>query len=490
MKIAVASTFDRLARFAPAFCGLVTAVVFLPALAGGFLLWDDNINLLDNQRLWQAEGVFRWMFTDIESVQRYKPLNWLLWWALGEGFGLKPVVFHAANLVLHAGNTVLLFYVLRNFLQPDGRPTPRPPGPVLWGATVGTLGWALHPLRVEPVAWISGAGYPLCTGFALLTVLAFQHSLHTQRPGWQWIALVCFGLSLLSYPAAASLPALLLILLVIAALRQPGDQTGRIKQALWRLIPYGLLAAVLLGLTLLTRLTTNGEFWSAPADWQSAGLLTRGAQAVAVWTWYLEKSILPLHLSPIYGEFRDFSPAGFRCLASVATFGLVSLLAWRWRQCWPEAGLLWVAYLLLAVPVLGVTDIPFSPADRYTYVPALALALLVASAVARGATSASAARRRAACLIPAGLLLGMVVVTGWQLRLWRSPVTFFHHAQAAVAPHPTGADLHWRLGLHYLMMDEPAAAREEFRRTLELHPQHDGAAHYVRQLGKAPGAKK
>jgi hypothetical protein len=331
VKIAVASTFDRLARFAPAFCGLVTAVVFLPALAGGFLLWDDNINLLDNQRLWQAEGVFRWMFTDIESVQRYKPLNWLLWWALGEGFGLKPVVFHAANLVLHAGNTVLLFYVLRNFLQPDGRPTPRPPGPVLWGATVGTLGWALHPLRVEPVAWISGAGYPLCTGFALLTVLAFQHSLHTQRPGWQWIALVCFGLSLLSYPAAASLPALLLILLVIAALRQPGDQTGRIKQALWRLIPYGLLAAVLLGLTLLTRLTTNGEFWSAPADWQSAGPAdprspSRGRVDVVSG----KKHPAPCTSRPSTASFAIFRPRVF-----------AASRAWRpsvWSACWPGVG--------------------------------------------------------------------------------------------------------------------------------------------------------
>lgn len=465
-----------------ALVALAPLLVLAPALTGGFLIWDDNVNLLSNPALWRNDGALRWMFTDFESVQRYKPLNWLLWRLLGESFGLNPVAFHACNVVLHAINSVLLFQVITRFLA--GRPSLRaaPAWVICFGATCGTLTWALHPLRAEPVAWISGAGYPLATAFALLAVLAFQQHLQNRRPAWQGLAAGCFILSLLSYPAAAALPALLLVMLWLDDRPNAWNDLAWFKRTLRRLLPFALPAVLLLGLTLHTRLNVSGETWHEPASLEQAELHMRVMQAVAVWTWYLEKSLLPLHLSPVYVEFRAFPPWCFRALASVVILALVSLLAWRKRHGLPEAGALWLAFLALAVPTLGVTDIPFSPSDRYTYVPGLALALLTAFALSHLTGRTSPIRRGVTMAVSAGLLAILLTATGRQLNIWRSPISFFHHAQASIAPHPTASDLHWRLGLHYLMMDNPTAARAEFESTLRLNPQHPDAARYLRVL--------
>jgi hypothetical protein len=215
---------------------------------------------------------------------------------------------------------------------------------------------------------------------------------------------------------------------------------------------------------------------------ESVGLYERIAQAFAVWIWYLEKTILPLFLSPVYVEFREFTAWSFRGVNSLLVFILAGLFAWRLRHRWPEAGPLWLGFLLLAVPVLGVTDLPFTPSDRYTYVPSLALALLFATAIGRASNTASPALRRAAIAIPFGLMVVMILASNRQLNIWRSPIAFFHHAQAGISPHPATADLHWRLGLHYLMMDDPVAAGEEFRSSLRLNPYHPDAARYLRVL--------
>ncbi|AOS43689.1 hypothetical protein Verru16b_00742 [Lacunisphaera limnophila] len=460
----------------PAVCALGPLLLFTPVLGGGFLIWDDNVNLLHNPALWQPEGAWRWMFTDLESVQRYKPLNWLLWRLLGDGFGLNPVAFHGVNLLLHAGNSVLLFFVTIAFL--DDRAATAPSWTRRVAALIGTLGWALHPLRVEPVAWISGAGYPLATCFGLLAVLAFQRHLRDERAGWHWTAVGCFLISLLSYPATASLPALLLVLYLLSRRRASLPRGMQLREAARRLAPYALAAFLLLGLTLTTRLTTSGEVWNRPADLAEAGLPVRLSQAFSVWVWYAEKTVLPLHLAPVYVDFREFSAGGFRGLASPVILGLIGYLAWRLRRRWPEAGPLWVAYLALAVLVLGVTDLPFTPSDRYTYVPALALALLCASGVQR-ALQASLRTTGVAALL---LLTGLTLASHRQLAHWATPRAFFTHALARVGNHPAGVDLHWRLGLHHLMADDPMAARAEFEEVLRLNPRHEDAARYLRVL--------
>ncbi|HRI80819.1 MAG TPA: hypothetical protein PLF88_00125 [Opitutaceae bacterium] len=457
--------------------------MFFPVLGGGFLIWDDNVNLLSNPALWQSEGAWRWMLTDLESVQRYKPINWLLWRWLGNSFGLNPVIFHVVNLVLHVGNAVLLFYVAQSFLCSRDKLRILPLWTIKLGAAVGSLVWALHPLRVEPVAWISGVGYPLCTFFGLLAVLVFQHYLRGERALWHRTAFVLFVVSLLCYPAAASLPALLLVLSLMAEDPHHTAKFSRLRAALRHLAPYVLCSALLLGLTLLTRLNASGEIWHRPTTLADAGLLTRIGQAFAVWMWYLQKTLLPLNLSPVYVEFRDFSVISVRAAASLSMFIFLAVMAWRRHRMWPEAGPLSLAFLTLAIPVLGITDMPFTPSDRYTYVPSLALALLLASGIARVIHCFSSPAHQTATLVVTSLsIVALGFASTQQLAVWRSPITFFQHALAGVGSHPAAADLHWRLGLHHLMADDPYAAIVEFRSVLRIDAKHEDAARYLRVL--------
>jgi protein O-mannosyl-transferase len=477
-----------LSVYGPVFlASLFPLLCYWPVLGGGFLIWDDNVNLLSNPPLWSTPGAaYRWMFTDLESVQRYKPLCWLVWRQLGLGFGLEPLVFHALNLLLHAGNAVLLFSVIRRFLATRPGTSSSPAGTAL-AALAGCLTWALHPLRVEPTAWISGAGYPLATCFALCSVLAYQDFLRAgQRRHLAWAAFA-FALSLLSYPAAAGLPALLLALVWLA---EPFGEPARSvrRKRMLSLLPFALMAVLLLGATQLVRLTTSGAVWNQPVSLGSVGLGPRLMQAFAAWGWFVEKTLLPLNLAPVYPVFWQFSATGTRAVVSLFAIVALTAAAWRQRKRFPEVMIFWGAFLLLAVPFLGLTDLPYSPSDRYTYVPSLALAFLLASLLHRAAIQAGATGRKLVLGLSGLLVAGLFWVSVGQLRMWRTPVTFFQAGLASVGPNAaTAADLHWRLGLHYLTMGEPGLAETEFTETLRLQPGQADAARYLRVLRQRAG---
>ena len=457
--------------------GVAPLICFWSVLSGGFLIWDDNVNLIENRPLWQSAGkAFQWMFTDIESVQRYKPLNWVAWRMIGESFAMSPVAFHALNLLVHAGNSLLLFYIVRKFLTTSLNQTT---SAINTAALVGTLCWSLHPLRVEPVAWISGAGFPLATFPALLAILAFQCYLAGGHTRYYWISILFFGLSLLSHPAAAALPSLIFALAWISKPSTAIETMAQSRKLIRLILPYCALATTLLAVTLAVQLTPN-EVWNQPPSLKIMGLGTRVMQAFAVWGWYLSKTLFPLHLAPVYPDFWVFSPTSFRAIANGIVIVTISTVLWRARRRFPEISAFWAAFLLLALPVLGLTEHPFSPADRYTYVPGLALALLLASALCRGF---STVRGPIIAVTTSVLVIGVfLAVTVHQLQIWRTPIAFFRCAILSVGFRPAAANLHWRLGLHYLSAELPTQAAQEFETVLRLDPGDSDAARYLKIL--------
>ena len=151
-------------------------------------------------------------------------------------------------------------------------------------ALFGTLSWSLHPLRVEPVAWISGAGYPLSTFFALLTLLIFQRQLLHDHPRTKFAALFFFALSFLSYSATGALPSLLLAFAILASLQfgtfPPAIKFCRLFRLIW---PCAVLAAAVLGATLVVRFTTIEENWKRPVSLASVNVGSGLMQGVGVW---------------------------------------------------------------------------------------------------------------------------------------------------------------------------------------------------------------
>jgi len=198
------------AALLPAGIFLVTCVAFWPALLGEFT-WDDDINLVGNLRYRGFEASqIRWMFTNT-LMGHYMPFTWLSF-ALDYAFGrMDPWGYHLASLLLHATNAVLVYLVAQRLLTValqaavDTRA----------GAAVAGLLFALHPQRVESVAWISDRATILCGTFYLLAILAYLRAAEAptghRRMWWGAASLVAFAAALLSKGMAMSLPITLLI---------------------------------------------------------------------------------------------------------------------------------------------------------------------------------------------------------------------------------------------------------------------------------------
>src|SRR5204863_2641258 len=135
---------------------VITAAVFSSSIGARFVQWDDDINIYRNPRIQGFNGRnIEWMLSDSTYVRRYMPLGWLGFAAIHQVGGLNPAWFHAANVMLHAVNAALLFFLLAKLLRVVA-PRNAVETAIPWSAAIGALLWSIHPLRVEAVAWASG----------------------------------------------------------------------------------------------------------------------------------------------------------------------------------------------------------------------------------------------------------------------------------------------------------------------------------------------
>jgi hypothetical protein len=199
-------------RAVPWALALASAAVFLPVLGAGFVRWDDDLNFVNNDEFGDlSRDRLRWAWTTFR-LGVYQPLAWMLLEFEHTLWGLEPRGYHATSLALHAINTVVLYglvvAILRRFQPDDGRA-------LLDGSAIATALFAVHPLRVEVVAWISCQPYLPSVLFSMLAVLAYLHA-HREagRVRWAWLAVAWLltVAAMLFKAIAVSLPCLFLIL--------------------------------------------------------------------------------------------------------------------------------------------------------------------------------------------------------------------------------------------------------------------------------------
>ncbi|HUE30733.1 MAG TPA: tetratricopeptide repeat protein, partial [Verrucomicrobiae bacterium] len=419
----------------PAGVALVAIACFLPALRNDFVLWDDDLNFTDNPSYrglsWRQ---LRWMFTTVHGGH-YQPLSWV---TLGLDYtlwGMNPAGYHLTSLLLHAANAVLFYHVVLALLRRAGLS-----GPALaveGAAGVGALFFAVHPLRVEAVAWASERRDVLSSLFYLATVLAYLHMAEEEGSGrarrWYLVSLACFVLSLLSQAWGITLPVVLLALDVFPLRRAP---------RLWEKAPYAALA---LGAAALAFVAQQHQ--PAMHTLAQHGVLQRTAQAAYGLCFYLWKTVAPWRLSPAYlleGRLDPAAPRYLLCLVAVTAITAVLLLA---RRRWPSGLVAWACYAAIASPVLGFVQTgPQIAADRYTYLACLPWAVLVAAAVQRAAL----ARGRLAWPVSAAALVALGVLTIGQIAVWRDsfalweytlridPTNYIAYTNRGVARHARG----------------------------------------------------
>lgn len=503
----------RAARLVVLLSAAATALAFLPVLDSGWVAWDDPKNFLQNPhfRGFAWDNVV-WMFTQAH-VGNYQPLSWLTLALDYVLWGTDPKGYHLTNLLLHSANAALFCLVCLALLplgqkQPGPPTEPAPPAggrrlrgiaegdaspfhgwPLAVSCLFASLFWALHPLRVEPAAWIT-ARRDLLSTFFLLTSLLFW--LAWARAGlrrWYAASLAAYALSLLSKAMGMSFPVLLLILELYPLSRRP-----RLKA----LAPFILLA---LGGAASGLWSVSKSGFLPMADFSP---LQRLARACYAWVFYLAKTVWPSGLSPMYEVPQYLDPWSTPYVLSMAVVVLAALALLRWGRRVPAVTAALAAFTAAVLPVLGFVQAgSLLAADRFTYIPGLALALLA------GGVLLSWRSRRGPMVLCAVFCLVLGLQSRRQIAFWKdseslwgrvlalSPDNAMGHAQMAGVLAEKGdwegAEAHMRQAI--LLRPRSASYRRYLSAFLFNHGNSllrreragDAVPFYRQALGQDPG---
>ncbi|HXJ90654.1 MAG TPA: tetratricopeptide repeat protein [Candidatus Binatia bacterium] len=403
---------QRLVPLLSGFLVVVSLLLYLPVLHHDFLkLWDDDAYITDNPhvRTGLTLSNVRWAFTSFEQ-SNWHPATWLSHQLDCQLFGLNAGAQHGVNVLLHAANALLLFWILQ---RATGRVWPS-----FWVALV----FAVHPLNVETVAWIAQRKSLLSAFFSLLAVAAYGWYVHSGGRKKYVLLMLTFALALMAKPMAVSLP-LLLLLFDYWPLRR-FDTPGTAHR--WLVLEKVPLLAMSAASSVITEMAQG-----AGGSVMSLSLLPlpmRIENAAISYVAYIGKILWPARLATYYP--LQLSPAAGDAIASAAILIAISALALYLRQ-FPYVGVGWLFFVISMIPVIGIVQVGFQGmADRYTYVPAIGLMIAVVWASADAVQSMPAARAPvsvgAVCLV-----IALSLTTTRYLRDWRDSVTLFAHARAA-----------------------------------------------------------
>ncbi len=455
---------------------LATAAAFWPSLFNGFAHWDDVLLVVTNPLVTAPErGRFFDIFTTMVG-KTYVPLTILSFSVEHFFFGLTPFIYHLDNLLLHLGVAVLVWWLCLRLRLP------------LLAAFMAALLFAIHPMRVESVAWVSERKDVLYAFFYMLSVHQYLSYVRSGKFRPYLFSLALAIMSVLAKSMAVSLPLVLLLL----------DRMEKRKltwRVWWEKAPFfiGLLSVV--GVTYV---------------FNERVLAASLAEAVLVWVWtftfYLKTFLFPAELSPLYTIPSPVNLANVEYAAALGIFVLftASLYHWRRNRWWTFAG----AYYFLSIFFLlrFNKDIMVSAvADRFMYLPALGFCLWAGwgaeRLISRARGHGPAARMSVGAALAAALVI-LGALTFRQCRIWGDEEQFWsravkrapgyvsyinlaryygrqgRHGQAIeVYRKALGQDPardYWvynDIGMSYLSLNDNGRALEAYNRSLELNPQ-------------------
>ena len=408
---------------------LVTMAAFWPARHYGFLFFDDDINIFLNPHIGGMNRVTTgWMLTDIHYMRRYIPAGWAGLSILYGLFGLDPHGYHWANIFLHGVNVLLVTAICHEGIKRFG---PRPAGgswAVVSAALAGAW-WGWHPLRVETVAWASGYLHVQAIFFMLGSFYLYISCRKGPGDGWlnPVMASLLYVLSLATYPLALAYPAVLLFWEGARLQRQARVLSAEWWDGLEPLVPrvlgwFGLPAAAFGAMTLYASFQADPLLWGQPPSLEKQDIIERLGRAVYFFGYYLWKPWWPFRSKLVPNSIctRAWQEPGFwlclLALAGVIGVGLAVKSSWR-PGFWAMAA----AYLVLLVPMSGLTQSTLFASDRYSYLASLPLVMALALAL-------NACAKPLARWIAGGafvlLLGGLFVLTRQQLGAWNDSETF------------------------------------------------------------------
>jgi tetratricopeptide (TPR) repeat protein len=428
-----------------------TAVAFIPALGCRFINFDDPSYVLENGHVLDGLtfGGLGWAFTTFTDAN-WHPLTWLslqldaTLWKTAEG-GPDPRGFHLTNVLFHAANAALLFLALRSLTG------------AFWRSAAVALLFAVHPLRVESVAWVSERKDVLSLFFGLLTLWAYAGYARAPSRRRYLLVAAAFALSLLCKPMLVTLPCVLLVL--------DWWPLERLARGVWPLVREKLPLFAMVAASSAATVAAQSSL-GAVLDTKALTPAVRLANSLVSYQAYLSKTFWPDPLAIFYPH-PGFSGIGIEPPAvagAVVLLGMVTALAVALRKRAPYLLAGWLWYLGTLVPVIGLIQVGTQGyADRYTYFPQIGILI----AVCWGAAALVPGRPRALLAVATAAAVLLTGLTWRQLSVWRDAQTVWKHDLDVVLQSPVA-------------LNQYGAALQDDGRSTEATPYFDKA------LGMAP----
>lgn len=433
---------------------LATIAAFAGVVRNGWIVLDDPAYVTENPHVTAGltRGGLLW-FLHAPHAGNWHPLTSWSHMLDVQWFGLNPGAHHAVSLGLHVANALLLVLVLSRLTGAWWR-----------SLIVGTL-FALHPLRVESVAWVSERKDVLSLFCFLLTIDAYRRwSAHPGGARWA-LVIALFALGLMSKPMLVTTPLVLLLLDLWPLRRLAGDGVSAGAR------PDGAPARSWAGLVLekwpLFALSAASAAITFAVQRAEGAVVSAGASTVAhrlanaavSYVRYVAMTLWPARLAAFYPDAPVAPAAG---LASALALAAVSVLVVRAARRRPEFAVGWAWYLITLLPVIGLVQVGGqSHADRYTYLPAIGLLIALAWLPVP---------RRFGTLVASAVLVAAVALgirTSRQAALWKDTTTLF---SAALRVTRDNAMAHDCLGTAMVRQGNDAQARTEFEEAIRIRP--------------------
>lgn len=433
---------------------LVALIVatYLPALHAGFV-WDDAEYVTDNATLQSLDGLRR-IWLEPSAAPQYYPLTLTTFWIEYHLWGLQPFGYHLVNILLHALSVVVLWQVFRRLRIP--------------GAWLAAALFAVHPINVESVAWISERKNVLSGLFAFGALLAFLEATAIDRHGepatvdWETYGAACVLLAagLLSKTTVCALPA---VLLLIAWWKR-----GAIElRAAWLTAPFFALGLLMAAATVaVERHYVQGDFWTR-------SLLERALAAGRAFWFYLHTLLWPSGLTFIYPRWSVDPSLWWQYLFPATAVLLIGGLYLARARIGRGPLVATLCYAGALLPVSGAFNLYYLQysfvADRFAYLPSVPWMALATAAGAALAMPAGQSGRRIAVVTGGALVCLLAVLSTLRCRVYETPRALWTDT---AAKNPESWLAHNNLGVLLAQAGDTNAAIEHYKAAAQLQPSH------------------
>ena len=480
----------RVALVIVALLTLANFAVYARVWTFDFVVMDDLVYVSDNPHVLNGlnSGNIGWAFTTFHAGF-WIPLTWLSFMCDAQVFGAHAGGYHATNLLFHAANTLLVFGLLI-----------KATGDQVRSAFVAAL-FALHPLHVESVAWVTERKDVLSTFFGLLSLVAYVSSARGARIVNLVLSLLFFVCSLASKPTLVTLPFVFLLLdyWPLKRFGTTGARSSTVIPLVIEKLPFIAASGTFSAITFFAQRSTE-----AVGSLAGYPLGTRCLNSLVVYVAYLRQMFVPIDLAIFYPHPRGQLAATAIAVAAAVVLA-ISVAAVTWTRRYPFFLVGWCWYLGTLVPMIGIVQVGRQQmADRFTYFPSIGLFIAFVWLVTDLAPAGTFRYR----ILPAAGVVGVCALAAMsfvQVSVWRDSVTLFRHAldcgrdsavarsflgstlvargdvtegmalmESAVAMDPDDPEFEFNLAVALQTKGQPDAAARHYERALAIHERDAG----------------